>query len=296
MRATPTGRVIGLVTVIVAAVLGSAYTLGQSMVAEPSPQATGLSATPNEPHYADQPPEATPGRPGGPTPGAGSHAAEPSTSGQDGGVGQPAETESPDGLFGARATTGSAEVALTFDDGPDPRYTPQVLELLRQYGVKATFCVVGENARNHPDLIQAIVADGHTLCNHSWQHDVLLGKRSPDVIRDDLLRTNAAIRDAAPTAPIVYFRQPGGAWTYPVVSAAEDLGMTPLHWTVDPSDWSVPGAAKIADFVLNGVQPGSVVLLHDAGGNRQGTVDALYLILPDLTARLRLEALPTGTT
>ena len=70
------------------------------------------------------------------------------------------------------------EVALTFDDGPDPTYTPQVLALLRPYRVKATFCVVGENAQAHPDLVRQIVADGHTLCNHSWHHDVLLGTRS----------------------------------------------------------------------------------------------------------------------
>ncbi|MGC4803983.1 polysaccharide deacetylase family protein [Micromonospora sp. DT233] len=291
MRATANGRFVALATVGVAVVLGTAYTLGQSMVTEPAPRATGASTSAAEPHYADQPPESA-----GPSPSG--HTAASPTAGPDGGVEQPGETEpsEPD-LFGARSTTGSAEVALTFDDGPDPQYTPQVLALLRQYGVKATFCVVGENARDHPDLVQAIVADGHTLCNHSWQHDVLLGKRSPDLIRADLLRTNAAIRDAVPTASISYFRQPGGAWTYPVVSAAEDLGMTPLHWTVDPADWTLPGAAQIADIVSAGVRSGSVVLLHDAGGDRQGTVDSLHRILPDLTARFRLEALPTtGTT
>ena len=145
---------------------------------------------------------------------------------------------------------------MTFDDGPDPRYTPQVLALLREYDVKATFCVVGENAQDHPDLIQAIVADGHTLCNHSWHHDVTLGNRSADQIRADLLRTNEAIRAAVPDAPIVWYRQPGGAWTYPVVSVAQQLGMTPLHWSVDPSDWQVPGAAKIAATVLSQAEPG----------------------------------------
>ncbi|MCX4469782.1 Peptidoglycan-N-acetylglucosamine deacetylase [Micromonospora sp. MW-13] len=289
------GRFVGLAAVVVAALLGSAYALGQSMVPGPHPRSTGVSANADDPHSTDQPPEASPGRDRAPTPSPAVPTARPTEGSQDGATRKPSKTAD-DGLFGARVDTGSAEVALTFDDGPDPQYTPQVLALLRAYGVKATFCVVGENAQNHPDLIQAIVADGHTLCNHSWQHDVLLGKRSPSVIRADLLRTNAAIRDAVPDAPIGYFRQPGGAWTYPVVSAAEELGMTPMHWTVDPSDWRAPGAAKIASAVLAGVQPGAVVLLHDAGGDRQGTVDALHDILPDLTGRFRLEALRTGTT
>ncbi|NBE81035.1 polysaccharide deacetylase family protein [Micromonospora rubida] len=285
MAPTAGGRFVGFAAVVVAVLLGSAFALGQKMAPEPRPHPTGVARNADEPPYADQPPGAAPTSPtAGPTAG-------PTVGGQNGATGQPTETAG-DGLFGARVDTGSAEVALTFDDGPNPQYTPQVLALLREYGVKATFCVVGENAWNHPDLIQAIVADGHTLCNHSWQHDVLLGKRSPDVIRADLLRTNAAIRDAVPDAPIGYFRQPGGAWTYPVVSAAEEIGMIPLHWTVDPSDWKAPGAAKISAVVSADVHPGAVVLLHDAGGDRQGTVDALHSILPKLTGRFRLEALP----
>ncbi|MFI1192908.1 polysaccharide deacetylase family protein [Micromonospora sp. NPDC020750] len=293
MTPTAGGRFVGLAAVVVVALLGSAYALGQSMAPEPRPHPTGVSAHADDPPYADQPPGDRP-RPSAPTSGPAKPTPSPTVGGQADATGQPSETAG-DGLFGARAGTGSAMVALTFDDGPDPRYTPQVLALLRDYDVKATFCVVGENARNHPDLIQAIVADGHTLCNHSWQHDVLLGKRSPDVIRADLLRTNAAIRDAVPGAPIGYFRQPGGAWTYQVVSVAEEIGMIPLHWTVDPSDWRAPGAARIAAVVSAEVRPGAVVLLHDAGGDRQGTVDSLHGLLPDLTGRFRLEALPVPT-
>ncbi|MEH0931979.1 polysaccharide deacetylase family protein [Micromonospora sp. CPCC 205558] len=283
-------------TLVVAGLLGSAYVLGRSLVPDQKPtHSTGLSTSADGPHYADQP---SAGKPGG----APSASAGPVVTGQDGsgpvatgqdGSGQDAAG---DKLFGAHATTGSPRLALTFDDGPDPRYTPQVLALLREYDVHATFCLVGENAQNHPDLVQAIVDDGHTVCNHSWQHDVRLGARSADAIRSDLLRTNAAIRAAAPNAPIVWYRQPGGAWTYPVVSVARQLGMTPLHWSVDPSDWDLPGATKITATVLDQAEPGSVVLLHDAGGDRQGTVDALRRILPELTARFELEALPTDPT
>jgi len=211
------------------------------------------------------------------------------------GQGRQPQTSGKAGSSGLRSTTGNSSVALTFDDGPDPRYTPQVLALLREYHVTATFCVVGENARAHPDLIRAIVADGHSLCNHSWKHDMTLGARSPDRIRADLQRTNEAIHAATADVPISYYRQPGGAWTRTVVAVANDLGTTALHWAVDPSDWQAPGADRITARVLNNVRPGSVVLLHDAGGNRQGTIDALRRILPDLTSRFRVSALPSHT-
>ncbi|MEV4496760.1 polysaccharide deacetylase family protein [Micromonospora arborensis] len=263
--------------------------LGRSLVPDQQPQrhSTGITSNADAPDSADQPsggePTAAPSASG---------STGPTEAGQDGS----GRDAGGDKLFGAHTTTGSSRLALTFDDGPDPQYTPQVLALLREFDVRATFCVVGENAQNHPELIQAIVNDGHTLCNHSWQHDVGLGARSADAIRSDLLRTNEAIRAAVPDAPIVWYRQPGGAWTYPVVSVASQLGMTPLHWSVDPSDWDLPGAGKITATVVTQAEPGSVVLLHDAGGNRQGTVDALRRILPDLTARFELEALPTDPT
>ncbi|MGC4748831.1 polysaccharide deacetylase family protein [Micromonospora sp. DT201] len=288
-RGDSTAKAAGIVTLVVAALLGSAYVLGRSLVPDQQAQrhSTGITSNADAPGYADQP---SGGEPSGAPSVSGS--AGPAQAGQDGS----GRDAGDDQLFGAHATTGSPRLALTFDDGPDPQYTPQVLALLREFDVRATFCVVGENAQNHPDLIQAIVNGGHTLCNHSWHHDVSLGTRSTDAIRSDLLRTNDAIRAAVPDAPIVWYRQPGGAWTYPVVSVAHQLGMTPLHWSVDPSDWELPGAGKITATVLAQAEPGSVVLLHDAGGNRQGTVDALRRILPDLTARFELEALPTDPT
>ncbi|BCL14233.1 polysaccharide deacetylase family protein [Micromonospora sagamiensis] len=277
MPAVSPPRTLGIVVLVVAALLGSAYALGRSLIGPVA--APGVTAPSDQPHVADQPPATSvpPQRTPGPT----VPADEPPPDGTDEG-----------GPYGTRATTGTGQVALTFDDGPDPDYTPQALAALRAYGVTATFCLVGENARAHPDLVRAIAAEGHTLCNHSWNHDVLLGSRSYQSIQADLLRTNEAIRAAVPGARIAYFRQPGGAWTYPVVSVARNLGMVSLHWTVDPTDWRKPGAASIADTVTAGTVPGSIVLLHDAGGDRQGTVDALYRILPNLTSRFQVTALP----
>ncbi|MFE9954765.1 polysaccharide deacetylase family protein [Micromonospora sp. NPDC005299] len=283
-------RAAGMVTVVVAALLGSAFALGRSLMPEHPHQGSGVAASVHAPHYGDQPPSTEfPGPPAGDH-GAPSPDASPSASANGG------QADDSEGPYGAEVSTGSARIALTFDDGPDPQWTPQVLALLKEYGVRATFCVVGENAENHPDLVRSIVADGHSLCNHSWNHDITLGDRTPEAIRDDLVRTNDAIRAAAPDARIAYFRQPGGAWTYPVVSVCEELGMTPLHWAVDPTDWQAPGADKISQAVLAQTRPGSIVLMHDAGGDRSGTVEALQRLLPELLHRFQLEALPTGTT
>ncbi|MEV7227686.1 polysaccharide deacetylase family protein [Polymorphospora sp. 2-325] len=210
------------------------------------------------------------------------------------GPNRPPLPEDRNGPFGSRMTTGMSYVALTFDDGPDPNYTPQALALLRRYEVRATFCLVGENARRYPHLVRAIVADGHTLCNHSWNHDFALGARGRTVIENDLRRTNEAILAAVPGEKISYFRHPGGNWTPGAVAVAREMGMTSLHWTVDPQDWTVPGAGSIAATVNAGAHPGAIVLLHDAGGNRQGTVNALRSILPNVGRRFLLEALPAG--
>ncbi|MEU8260822.1 polysaccharide deacetylase family protein [Micromonospora sp. NPDC048999] len=281
-----TMRGLGLVTLVLAALLGSAYALGRGLVAEMGvmPNGSPANANVNSTRYADQPP-ATP-----PTP---TPSASPSPSPRDRELVNNGEGDGPNGSM---MSTGSSGVALTFDDGPDPQYTPQVLALLREYGVKATFCIVGENAESNPDLVQAIVSEGHTLCNHSWDHDENMGKRSPEAIRNDLLRTNAAIRAAVPDARIAYYRQPGGNWTSPIASIAQDMGMTPLHWAVDPSDWQAPSATRIIQTVLSQTEPGSIVLMHDAGGDRRGTITALEYLLPELLSRFKLEALPTGTT
>jgi peptidoglycan/xylan/chitin deacetylase (PgdA/CDA1 family) len=200
---------------------------------------------------------------------------------------------------GVRRTTGSSSVALTFDDGPGEG-TSQILELLRQYNVKATFCLIGVNVQAHPDLVQAIVRDGHTLCNHTWHHNEHLGQKSADEIREDLQRTNDAIHAAVPDAPIKYFRHPGGNFTPLAVQVAKELGMASLGWNVDPKDrdlhgkWQ-PGPAltqHIVAVVERTTHAGSIVLSHDGGGERESTVAAYRTLLPNLTGRFSLIGLP----
>jgi peptidoglycan/xylan/chitin deacetylase (PgdA/CDA1 family) len=199
------------------------------------------------------------------------------------------------GVAGVMASTESAGVALTFDDGPDPNYTPKILDLLRKNNVKATFCLVGVQVKEFPQLVRDIVADGHTLCNHTWKHDTGLGKKSEDAIRADLQKTQDAIQAAAPGATVKYFRHPGGMWTPRAVKVATELGMTSLGWDVDPMDWNTAKngtGAKMCDHILqvvrNGVKPGSIILSHDAGGDRTGTMAAYEILIPELAAKYKL--------
>ena len=169
-------------------------------------------------------------------------------------------------------------VALTFDDGPDPTWTPRMLRLLAWAHVHATFCVVGREVARHPELVRAIVRAGHSLCNHTWSHDEYVARRPPAVMRAELARTQAAIIKAAGVRPRM-FRAPGGAWSVALEREARRQGMSPLKWQVDPRDWTRPGVRTIAVSVLATVRPGSVVLLHDGGGDRSQTMVALRYLL-----------------
>jgi peptidoglycan-N-acetylglucosamine deacetylase len=209
-----------------------------------------------------------------------------------------AKTPDQSGVPGVMASTESTGVALTFDDGPDPNYTPKVLDLLRKHNVKATFCLVGVQVKEFPQLVRDIVADGHTLCNHTWKHDTKLGTKSEDAIRADMQKTQDAILAAAPGASVRYFRHPGGMWTPRAVKIAQELGMASIGWDVDTSDWNIakyPAGPTMRDHILevlrSGVKPGSIVLSHDAGGDRSGTLAAYEIALPELAAKYKLVAL-----
>lgn len=179
---------------------------------------------------------------------------------------------------------GEAVVTLTFDDGPHPTYTPQVLDMLAAREATAVFCVVGENARKHPELVRRIVDEGHVLCNHSYSHDTELDDRPAETVEKEVVDTADAIARAAPGVDVRFFRQPARYVTPEVATVAAAQGLAPLDWTVDPRDWKEPKASTITRRVLSEVHPGAVVLLHDGGGDRSETVKALAQLLLALEA------------
>ncbi|MFD5616093.1 polysaccharide deacetylase family protein [Kitasatospora sp. NPDC127060] len=171
-------------------------------------------------------------------------------------------------------------VALTIDDGPDPRYTPQVLALLQQHGIRATFFLIGENAVEHPALVKEIADRGHHIANHTWTHPDLR-HMSESAVRDELERTSDLLHRTTGRLP-TWFRAPGGDFSPVSLRVAADLGLRNMSWSVDPRDWSRPGTSSIIDTVLKDVRPGSIVLNHDGGGDRSQTVAALKAYLPVL--------------
>jgi peptidoglycan/xylan/chitin deacetylase (PgdA/CDA1 family) len=166
--------------------------------------------------------------------------------------------------------------------------------MLAQYHIKATFCLIGRQIAEYPDVVKRIVAEGHTLCNHTWSHDEQLRTRTADRIQSELQRTNDAIHALVPDAPIKYFRNPGGNFSPQTVSIAASMGMKSIFWNVDPADWRKPGVQPIINNVLNHTAQGSIVLMHDGGGDRSQTMTACKTILPNLAGRFTLIALPTS--
>lgn len=193
--------------------------------------------------------------------------------------------------------TGTSAVALTFDDGPYPENTPQILDLLRENGVKATFCVLGRNAHTYPHLIRRIHDEGHTFCNHTWRHDMDLRNKDEGAVRDDLSATLNAIREAVPEAKVPYFRAPGGHFDARLVRIAASMGMTSIYWHVDTRDWEFskyPRGDAMVEHIVTSVKqdtrPGSIILSHD--NLKPDTVAAYRTLLPWLKARFTLTALP----
>ncbi|MDX2708535.1 polysaccharide deacetylase family protein [Streptomyces sp. PA03-6a] len=177
-------------------------------------------------------------------------------------------------------------VALTFDDGPDPVWTPKVLDVLARHHAKATFCEIGPNAGAHPDLVRRIAAAGHRLCDHSVHHDEAQSRKSQEYNRHEILDAQREISRAAGSGDTAlwYYRAPGGDFSPAIRAIAADHGLRPLGWTVDSDDWRRPGADAILATVNSELKPGAIVLMHDGGGDRSQTVQALETLLDRLDA------------
>ncbi|WP_413760037.1 polysaccharide deacetylase family protein [Streptomyces sp. MMBL 11-3] len=179
-----------------------------------------------------------------------------------------------------RMTGRGRSMVLSFDDGPDPRYTPDILKVLKAHDVRAMFFVCGEMAADNKDLLRRMSDEGHVVGNHTWSHP-LLTKLSRSAIRSQMERTSDVVERTYGERP-GWFRAPYGAWNRAAFQIGAELGMEPLAWTVDTLDWTTPGARTIERRVVRGAGPGVVVLGHDAGGDRSQSVRALREYLPRL--------------
>jgi endo-1,4-beta-xylanase len=182
---------------------------------------------------------------------------------------------------------GSGRVAaLTVDDGPDRVATAALLDLLAGHEVRATFCVVGQEvlAPGGAALLRRTVAEGHLLAAHAMTY-ADLGTWEPRMVREDLARTVAVIRQTLgdPTAPVPWFRAPNGSWGCSAGVAVE-LGLQPLGVAGTIDDWRTQDVPTLVANLRAAIRPGGLVLVHDGGGDRLGTVQALRTVLPEWLA------------
>jgi peptidoglycan/xylan/chitin deacetylase (PgdA/CDA1 family) len=170
---------------------------------------------------------------------------------------------------------------MTFDDGPSAEYTPRLLDLLKARHLKATFFLVGKNVEAHPDLVRRIIAEGHEVGDHTWDHPQL-SKLSDAQATDDIEKTQDAIRAACGVTPVL-LRPPYGALNKPEhVWIPQRLKLNVIYWSVDTEDWKNPGAATITQRVLAGARPGAIILQHDIHGQ---TIDAMPAALDGLITK-----------
>ena len=175
-------------------------------------------------------------------------------------------------------TVPSLPVYLTFDDGPHSTHTPQILDILARYGARSTFFVIGVHAAQHPDLIERMVAEGHTVGNHTYRHE-RLNDLSLESFNDTVGRTQELLGDHGAAC----LRAPFGAANALTEERARALGLELIPWTVNTYDWSNSGVDSIVDHILTGVSPEAIILMHDGVGNGQ-IVQALDTALRRLSA------------
>jgi peptidoglycan/xylan/chitin deacetylase (PgdA/CDA1 family) len=183
-------------------------------------------------------------------------------------------------------------IYLTFDDGPNPIWTAEILTLLEESGSHASFFVIGENAEKWPWLVEREAADGDTVGDHTWTHPTLTDLSASEVYAE-LAMDKTLITELTGKAPTLW-RPPYEAFDPSVVGIASGLGMKMQLWTVTTGDWQLPGTEVIVLRVMAALHNGMIVLFHDGGGyTRAETVAAVAILIPELQAAgYRIAALP----
>ena len=179
--------------------------------------------------------------------------------------------------------TSLPEIALTFDDGPNPYYTPQILTILQHYNVKATFFCIGRLVADYPALVKQEFAAGHTIGNHSWSHPNM-ALLTPASLQLQLSRTSDAIEAAIGVRP-AFFRPPYGRMSVQELTQVYHDGLVTVVWNDEGQDWTRPGVNVIIQRILGLARNGAIILMHDGGGDRSQTVAALPFIINGLQQR-----------
>lgn len=180
-----------------------------------------------------------------------------------------------------RENTATRQIALTFDDGPHPTYTPQVLALLEKYGIKATFFCIGKHILQHPELVKKLYDRGHVVANHTFTHAPTIDFHSKAKWLSELRQTDEAIANTVGRKP-VFFRPPYGVTTPHLAKAIWETGHTVVGWRVRPYDTLRRPPQQLINTILKQTKPGDIILLHDT---HQRIVPVLEQLLPQLKQR-----------
>ena len=174
------------------------------------------------------------------------------------------------------------KIALTFDDGPHPRYTREILDILDDYGITATFFVVGENVEYYPESFAMLLNSGHEIGNHTYSHP-RFNNNQPGGIQEEIGKCHALLKDKFGYEATL-FRPPEGRLNESVKTASTEWDYKIILWNVDTLDWKHTPPQQIADHVVSGVRSGDIILMHDYISYNSPTPAALRIIIPRLLA------------
>lgn len=186
-------------------------------------------------------------------------------------------------LFGelvSHVNTPEKVVAFTYDDGPNPPYTNQLLNVLKRHQVKATFFVIGKEVEKHPEIIKQISAQGHEIGNHSYSHQRMVFK-NPSFIRTEVEKTDQLLRQLGVTQEI-HFRAPYGRKLIVLPYILSQMKKKNILWNISPNDYKASSPQEIENLILQKIVPGSIIVLHDGGGDRKHTVAATDRLIEQL--------------
>ena len=189
-----------------------------------------------------------------------------------------------------KVNTNKKKVALTFDDGPSPVWTPQILRSLREKNVKATFFMIGHHVKKYPDIARQVAADGHTIANHGYAHSVLLYYK-PAEIEEEIKYTEEVIRSI--TGKTTRFFRPPKAWLRRTIKEKiKSMGYEVILWSINSKDWVCFNHKYIVSRLAKKVKPGDIILFHDSGniystegGLRRQTVKAVDMLISNLRSQ-----------
>nr|WP_245912455.1 polysaccharide deacetylase family protein [Calothrix elsteri] len=174
-------------------------------------------------------------------------------------------------------------IALTYDDGPNPPYTNELINILNRLEIKATFFTIGQNIEAHPEIIKMLVTSGHEVGNHSYSHQKLIWKK-PNFVTREINQTDELLRKLGVTNEIL-FRAPFGFKRFTLPYILNRMQKKHILWNVDPKDYQENNPELIANHVVENVTPGAIILLHDGGSDRTATIAATEIIITKLQAQ-----------